>query len=165
MNKEFLDEMKLEYDRRVKTIESITTKSIALMTISGITAALVMGPYGSLEVFDQSLANTYRIIGFIAVLSPIALGIFMNVVDFRRAVFQGTSMIKNDKPNFEKLDDWINLEEKEYYHKLIGKYVQCLNHAEQAINKKLCWFVGGSTVFLCGLILLLIPIIATNRGF
>ena len=53
MHKEFLEEMRLEYDRRDNTSEGLTKKSNNLMVVSGIIATFVTGFYGSLVKLDQ----------------------------------------------------------------------------------------------------------------
>ena len=53
MSKEFLDEMRLEFDRRTIALGDLNKKAKNLMTIAGIISALLLGfntPFGSIII-------------------------------------------------------------------------------------------------------------------
>ena len=139
MHEEFLEEMRLEYGRRYRASDSLTKKSNNLMVVSGIIATLVTGFYGSLIKLDQlqivDLLNPVWI-NVAAMILTVMLCANLNKIEFQRTVFLGSKLSDGSETDFLKIQSWIESKHDVYYTELIGKYVQCLKHAEDIIETK-----------------------------
>lgn len=149
-----MNELRLEYDRRVTTSESLTNKSNVLMTASCILATLIIGFYGSLISFNLLTPGLHLIlISVVLLIIAVGLCAYLNRVESQRTVFMGTKMVKDFKTDFKIVNSWVKPEKEIYYYiALIDEYVQCLKQAEDT-NIITSRFVNWSIrVFLVGLI-------------
>ena len=167
MHKEFLEEMRLEYDRRDKTSESLTKKSNNLMAVSSIIATLVTGFYGSLVRLDHlqitDLLNPVWI-NVVAMIITVMLCVNLNKMEIQQKVFLGSRLSDGSGTDFLKVKSWVEAKKEIYYTELIDKYVQYLKHAEDVIEAKsrrpsqiVLLFLGGLAGLPISLVFALLP--------
>ena len=162
MYEKFLEELRLEYDRRVTTSESLTKKSSDLMTISGIVAALITGFFGSFVSLEQLQTNYLLylvLIGVGLLISTVGLCAGLNKVESQRTPFMGRNMIKGSKTDFKIVNSWVKQNEENYYEALIDEYVQCMKEAEKTNEIKSKWINRSLGVFIAGLSILPISLL------
>ena len=162
MNVEFIEELRLEYERRERASESLPKKTKDLMMVSGIIAALIMGFYGSFvkptEFQIDNLLNVLLISEGL-MLFTVILCIWSNKVEFQQTVLLGSKLTKDSKTNFNIIKSWIKTTKENYYDAIIDKYVKCLQQAEERIASKATRLTVAICIFTCGLILFPIMLI------
>lgn len=156
MNKEFLEEMRLEFNRRDMASESLTKKATNLMTIAGILSALLLGLYTSLLELEKNIFSDWLHGIWISVtllIFTVGLCVVLNKVEFQKTPFLGKKFLdKSGNVNLKTLSSWLHAPEKDYYEILCEEYIQCLSQAEDVIGTKSKWLTISITLFLLGLI-------------
>lgn len=156
LNKEFLEEMRLEFGRRETASESLTKKATNLMTIAGIISALLLGFYTSLLELEKNIFSDWLHgiwISVILLITTVGLCVILNKVEFQKTPFLGTKFLdKSGSIDLKIFDSWINASEKDYYETLGVEYIRCLVQAENVIETKSRWLTISITLFLIGLI-------------
>lgn len=156
MNVEFIEELRLEYERRERASESLTKKTKDLMMVSGIIAALIMGFYGSFakptEFQIDNWLNVFLISEGLMLLTVI-LCIWSNKVEFQQTVLLGSNLTKGSKTDFDIIKSWIKATKENYYEAIIDEYVKCLRKAEEEIARKATRLTAAICIFMGGLIL------------
>lgn len=156
LNKEFLEEMRLEFTRREIASENLSKKSTNLMTIASIISALLLGFYTSLLELEKNIFFDWLHgiwISVILLLTTVAVCVILNRVEFQKTPFLGKKFLdKSGNIDPKILNSWINAPEKDYYETLCEEYIQCLVQSEDAIETKSKWLTISITLFLLGLV-------------
>ena len=156
MNKEFLEEMRLEFNRRDMASESLTKKATNLMTIAGIISALLLGLYTTLLeqekiIFSDWLHVIWFSIGLLMV--SVGLCVVLNKVEFQKTPFLGKNFLNaSNKVDLDILHSWIDSSKNDYYETLCTEYIYCLIEAESVIETKSRWLAISIILFLFGLV-------------
>jgi len=151
-NEKILEEMKLEYDRCIKRSGDLTKKSSILMSISGLLITLMIGFY---QLQTDSLLSIFSASMMIV---TVIFCVYSNLKDFLPYVL-GKKIVTNGRTDFEKVNKWINLEQKKYYHDMIGEYAQRIDSAKRSNDLKLILFAIANVTFVSGLIMFAVPVL------
>ncbi len=112
LNKEFLEELRLEFSRRDLASESLTKKATNLMTIAGIISALLLGLYTSLLELEESVFSNWLHgiwISVVLLIITVGLCVILNKVEFQKTPFLGKKFLnKTGNINLKTLNSWIH---------------------------------------------------------
>ncbi len=156
MNEEFIEELRLEYERREKASESLTKKTKDMMMVSGIIATVMIGFYGSLaapEGFQLDSSLNLLAIGSLLMFLTIIICIYSNGAESQQTVLLGTHMMKGSKTDFGVIKSWTESAKEDYHEAIIDEYVKCLKSAEDEIKSKARLLNMINFIFFIGLVL------------
>lgn len=156
MEREFVHQMEIEYDRRNLASDSLTTKTRDLMTVSAVMTAAITAFYGHMwSIADEK--------AFWLHLPIISVGIFVftavkcaqaNSPEDQRTVFAGKKLMAGSEIKEDVVKSWTKAPKDSYYDSLIKEYVLCLRAAEDTAEKKAAklktyirLFSGGCVLF------------------
>ena len=167
---EFIEELRLEYERRERASESLAKKTKDLLTISGIIATLMVGFYGSftnLTEFQIDSWTSLSLFSVILMLLTVILCIWSNRVGFRQTVLLGSNLTKGSKTDFGIIKSWTKATKGDYYEAIIDEYVKCLKNAEEEIEHKATRLTVAMSVFTIGLaplpaLLIIAPVLTSG---
>lgn len=162
MNVEFIEELRLEYERRERASESLTKKTKDLMSVSGIIAVLIMGFYGSfIEPTELQIDNWFNalLISECLMLLTVIVCTWSNKVEFQQTILLGSNLTKDSKTDFDTIKSWTKATKEKYYEAIIDEYVQSLKNAEEETARKATRLTIAIYIFTSGLILFPITLI------
>lgn len=152
MKREFLHEMKLEYDRRNLASDSLAGKTRDLMTVSVIMIAGITAFYGHMwSIAEEKVILLHLpIIGISLLGASTLLCVLSNGKEFQRTVFLGDKMTERSEIKEEVVKSWTDYEEDDFYASLIKEYLLCLKDAEDVMKKKATSLTKSIKLFAAG---------------
>ena len=124
LQEEFLEEMRLEYDRRNQASESLIKKANNLMTVSGIIATLIMGLYGSsydAEGFQIFEPQSLILVSMVMMIVTVFYCVVSNRVEFQRTIFLGKNFLEHSMTSSKIIKSWTNSTRDDYHEALIDE--------------------------------------------
>lgn len=152
MKREFLEEMKLEYDRRNLASDTLAGKTRDLMTVSVIMIAGITAFYGHM----WSVAEEKGLLLHLPIVSIGLLGastllcVLSNGKEFQRTVFLGDKMTERSEIKEDVVKSWTDSAEDDFYASLIREYLLCLKDAEDIMKKKAASLTKSIKLFAAG---------------
>jgi len=152
VKREFLHEMKLEYDRRNLASDSLARKTRDLMTISVIMITGITAFYGHMWSVTEEKGPLLLLpmISIFLLGASALLCVMSNGKEFQRTVFLGDSMTECSKIRKDVVKSWTNASEGNFYASLIEEYLLCLKDAEDVLRKKASSLTTSITLFAVG---------------
>ncbi|MCY4490828.1 MAG: hypothetical protein OXC46_05110 [Thaumarchaeota archaeon] len=157
MNVEFIEELRLEYERRVRASESLTKKTKDLMRVSGIIAVLIMGFYGLfIKPAEFQIGDWFNLLLISEVLMVITVIMCTrsNNVELQQTILLGSKLTKDSKTDFDVIESWTEATKDDYYKAIIDEYVKSLKNAEDEAERKATRLTMAIHIFRIGLALL-----------
>ena len=157
MKKEFLDEMRLEYDRCENASDNLTKKATNLMIIAGVVSAILFGfNTPSLEFGQDKMIFSWLHLIWISVgllITSIILCVILNNVEIQETPFAGEKFLDGSgKIDLKIMRYWTSLYADRYYKELSEEYIECLIQSESVIESKSKLLSYSVKFFLSGLI-------------
>ena len=152
MKKEFLEEMKLEYDRRNLASDSLARKTRDLMTVSVIMITGITAFYGHMwSIVGEKGDWLHLPLISICLLGASALMcVRSNGKEFQRTVFLGDKMTECSKIRKDMVESWTDASEGNFYASLTEEYLLCLKNTEDILRKKASSLTKSIILFVVG---------------
>lgn len=153
---EFLNELRIQFDRLLKTKEKLDGKAVGMITMSGLVSALLMG-FGTilLRSIDPSFKyfQCIIIVLFIGVLLMITT-IILSVMAYKSRdqwYPLGSDKFYDKNYNTKAINSYRNAEEKLFHLRMIRDYIFSMKDTEKLIDSKGKWIKTSQWVFLAGI--------------
>ncbi len=171
--KDFLDELRIQFDRLLKTKSNLDSKATGMITMSGLVSTLLMG-FGTLLLRSIKPDFQYFNCIFWVLLGGISLmiiTIILSVLAYKSRdqwyplgsdkFYKNNNYEKDDIDSYRKKDEFYNL-------RMIKDYIFSINDAEKIIDNKGSWIKRSQWAFLIGIgsipFIIVLVIMAINVG-
>ena len=157
VKKEFFEELRLEFDRRAKMLDSLTKKTTNLMITAGVVSAILFGFQTLPLEFEQDKMNSIWphliLISISLLLGSIILCVGLNSAERQNTLFLGKNFLnKSNKVDLEIMKEWTTVTADEYYEELSEIYIECLIQSESVIKSRSTLLTYSILFFLGGLV-------------